>query len=241
MNRHRQAIRRAVIPPPPQTPPDRLGPTQPAHSPLAVGGRERRCACRSRKWERPPDALWGVGREGYWPGHRPCAYRRSHDPEGTRRPGAPAPSAGPHGPRLRRAPRRPGDGARGTHVARAFLTHVPRGIRRNALFLSDDPTHRAGEGAAAPGDVGHRYLRHRRVYLARLVQLAVHRDRRRDALGLPGARPSPPRGRAVLREQGGHPPEAHPGHQRRRGRRPSRRAEQDRRSIRRIGAPTVVA
>ena len=95
-----------------------------------------------------------------------------------------------HGPRVRRPPRRPGDGAGRAHVAGALLAQVPRRLRRDALLVPHDAAHRAGEGASASGDVGHRHLRRRRLHVARLVQFALHRDRRRDAVAVP--RPRPP-------------------------------------------------
>jgi len=50
----------------------------------------------------------------------------------------------------------------------------------------------------------------RRVYVARLVQLAFHRDRRRDAVVLPRPRPhSSPDGSAV-RHEGRDSPSAQP-------------------------------
>ena len=90
---------------------------------------------------------------------------------------------------------------------------------------------------AASGDVGHRHLRRRRLHVARLVQLALHRDRRRDAVAVPRARPPRPRGRSVVREHGRDATAAHPGH----GLSADRGTEQDRRSTRRVGARTVVA
>ena len=121
-------------------------------------------------------------------------------------------------------------------VAGALLAQVPRRVRRDAVLLPHDPPHRAGEGAAASGDVGHRRLRRRRLHVARLVQLALHRDRRRDALAVPRTRPPPPRGRPVVRDQGRHATAAH-----RPSSPPDRGTEQDRRSTRRAAVRTVVA
>ena len=139
-----------------------------------------------------------------------------------------------------RAARRPGDGAGRADVARALLAQVPRRVRRDAVLLSHDPAHRAGQGVAAPGDVGHRHLLRRRLHVARLVQLALHRDRRRDAVAVPRPRPQPPRGRPVVRDQGRDPTAAHPARSER-ARRLDAGTEQDRRSTRPVGARTVVA
>src|SRR6185436_18040354 len=64
---------------------------------------------------------------------------------------------------------------------------------------------------AAARDVGHRHVHGGRLYVARVVQLAVHRDRGRDAVAVPRARPRRAPSRPALREQGRDPPAAYPG------------------------------
>ena len=71
------------------------------------------------------------------------------------------------------------------HVAGALLAQVPCRVRRDALLLPHDATHRASQGAAASRHVGHRRLRHRRLHVARFLQFTLHRDRRRDTVAVP--------------------------------------------------------
>ncbi len=137
------------------------------------------------------------------------------------------------------AARCPGHGACRAHVARALLAQVPCCLRRDAVLVSHDATHRARKGVSASGDVGHRHVRRRRLYVARLVQLALHRDRRRDAVAVPRARPPRRRGRSVVREHGRDATAAHQGNGLSTADSPG--TEQDRRSTRRVGARTVVA
>ena len=103
-----------------------------------------------------------------------------HDSAGTRDAGLSAPRAGPDRPRLREAPRRAHDGGEGVHVRLSLLAPLPGRLRRDAVQLPDDPAHRAGDGAAARRIERHRCVHGGRLYVTRIVQLAVRRDRRRD-------------------------------------------------------------
>jgi hypothetical protein len=132
-------------------------------------------------------------------------YRRRRDARGDGRSRAPTPGTRSHRPCLRATSRCPGHGADRAHVARALLAQVPCRLWRDSLLLPHDTTDRACQGTFAPRKVGHRYLHRRRLHVARLVQFALHRDRRRDTVAVPPARPSPPRGRSGVREQARHP------------------------------------
>ena len=95
------------------------------------------------------------------------------EPARARQPRAPAPGAGSDRPGVRASARCADHGSARSHVAGAFLTAVPGGLRRDAVQLPHDPPDRARDGAAA-----RRYERHRRVhdgrlYLTRLVQFAL--------------------------------------------------------------------
>ena len=165
------------------------------------------------------------------------AYPRRDDTGGDRRPRPPSAGARPYRPRLRPASRCARHGPCCAHVALALLPEVPCRLWRDAVLLSHDPAHRAGDGPPAPGHVGHRRLRNCRVYVARVVQLPIHRDRRGDAVAVPGPRPQPPRARPTLRDHGGDATAANTG-------RPLTQLpsgpEQDRRSVRPAGAFMVV-
>src|SRR5690606_4549654 len=136
-------------------------------------------------------------------------------------------------PRVLAAAGRAGHGPGGVHVAVALLPALPGPLRRDAVLLPHDPAHRAGQGAAPGGPDGDRGLRRRRRHVARVVQLPLHRDRGRDALGVPGAGPQRDGERPVRRGDGGHPPPPHEGrdgHPTGDGGRVTPRTEQDRRS-----------
>ncbi|CAA9401081.1 MAG: Transcriptional regulator, AraC family, partial [uncultured Nocardioides sp.] len=125
---------------------------------------------------------------------------------GPRRPGPAAAGARPDRPRLRRAARRAAAGPRGTDVRGPLPAVLQAGLRRDAVPVADDAAHRAGHGAAAQ----HRPVRDRRlhgrgVHLARLVQLPLHRARRRAAECLPRPLPRRARRSAGLRREAGDP------------------------------------
>src|SRR5262245_29684661 len=93
------------------------------------------------------------------------------DARGAREPCASAARAGSDRQGVRPSAGRGGARPRGADVDRALLAAVPRGLRRDALLVSDDTTHRAGEGTLARrGAHGDRGLLRRRLYVARLVQ-----------------------------------------------------------------------
>jgi AraC-like DNA-binding protein len=88
------------------------------------------------------------------------------------------------------------------------------------------------------GDVGDRRLRGRGLYVARLVQFALHRDRRRDTVAVPRARPPAPRGRPAVRHHDRHAAAPNGDH---RLTRCADSTEQDRRSTPPAGGRTVTA
>ena len=95
------------------------------------------------------------------------------------------------------------------------------------------PAHFSRKFRAAYGETPYSYLMTRRIerakallrqgmsvtdtcvavglHVARLVQLALHRDRRRDAVAVPRPRPPRPRGRPAVREHGRRPDRGAPG------------------------------
>ena len=81
-----------------------------------------------------------------------------------------------------------------TMAAKALMSpaHFSRQFRaaygETPYSYLDDAPDRAGDGAAADRHERHRRLHGRRLYLARLVQLAVRRDRGDDAVRVPRAR-----------------------------------------------------
>ncbi len=76
--------------------------------------------------------------------------------------------------------------ARGAHMSPAhFSREIPGRLRRDALRLSHDAAHRTRQGPLAPRRFGDRHVLRGWLHVARLVQFAIHRDRRCDPVALP--------------------------------------------------------
>ena len=121
------------------------------------------------------------------------------------RPRLAAPRPRPDRPRVRAAARRRGARPRRAHVGRAPQPPVQARLRRVAVLVPHDAPHRARDGAAAPRrPQRHRGLLRGRLLVARHVQHALHRARRRAAQRLParGGAARPHGMRAVRRQAG---------------------------------------
>jgi hypothetical protein len=103
------------------------------------------------------------------------------------RPGVAAPGPRPHRPRVRPAAGCPGAGPRRVPVGRAPQPPVQARLRPVALRLSDDPAHRARDGAAGSWRPQcHRGLFRGRLLVAGQLQPSLHRAGRGAAQRLSG-------------------------------------------------------
>ena len=127
--------------------------------------------------------------------------RRSAAPS---RPRPPAPRPRPNGPRVRAAAGRRGARPRCAHVGRAPQPRVPARVRRVAVLLPDDASHRAGHVfAASRRPQRHRGLLRGRLLVAGHLQHPLQRAGRCAAERLPARGCARDRRHAALRGEAG--------------------------------------
>jgi len=151
--------------------------------------------------------------------------RSCDDPARSGEPRVSAPCPGSDRSGVRTSARCADDGPPRTHVAGPLLKAVPGRLRRDALRVSHDPPDREGNGSPAFWNERDRRLHGRRLYLARLVQFAIHRAGGRYAKRLPHARAQCCSRNACLCREGAHAPEPHQVEQFSRSREQGRRLE----------------